>query len=47
MASSQVATKVGSRMVIVEDVERCRRQDMKNYLMRVHVALPILKLLGT
>ena len=40
MASSQVSTEVGSRIGIVEDVERHRRQDLKNYLMRVHVALP-------
>ncbi|KAK9992714.1 hypothetical protein SO802_027699 [Lithocarpus litseifolius] len=39
--SSQVATEIGSRLGTVEDVERCRRQDMQNLFMRVRVALPI------
>ena len=43
MDSSQVETKVGSRMGFVEDVERRRRHDMQNYFMRVCVALPISK----
>ena len=34
---------MGSRMGIVEDVDRCRRQDMQNYFMGVCVALPISK----
>ncbi|XP_075650023.1 uncharacterized protein LOC142620550 [Castanea sativa] len=43
MLSSKVATEVGSRLGIVEDVERHRRQDMPNFFMRVQLALPISK----
>ena len=43
MVSSLVATEVGSRLGVVEDVERRRRQDMQNYFLRVCVALPISK----
>ena len=43
MDSSQVETEVGNRMGTLEDVERCRRQDMQNYFMGVYVALPISK----
>lgn len=41
----QVATEVGSKMGVVEDVERRRKQDAPIYFMRVRVALPISKLL--
>ena len=34
---------MGSGWGTVEDVERCRRQDMQNLFMRVRVALPISK----
>ena len=43
MVSPQVATEVGSRLGVVEDVERRRRQDSPSYFIRVRVALPISK----
>lgn len=43
MVSPQVATEVGSRLGMVEEVERRRRQDDLNFFMRVRVALPITK----
>ena len=43
MISSQVVTKVGSRLGTVEDVERRRQQDMQIFFIRVQVAMPILK----
>ena len=43
MVSPQVATEVGSRLGVVEDVERRRRQDAPSYFMRVRVALPLSK----
>lgn len=43
MVSSQIVTKVGSRLGVVEDLERHKRQDMQNYFMRVRIALPISK----
>lgn len=45
MVTPQVATEVGSKMGVVEDVERRRKQDAPIYFMRVRVALPISKLL--
>lgn len=43
MVSPQVATEVGSRLGVVEEVERRRRQDDLNFFMRVRVALPVTK----
>ena len=43
MVSPQVATKVGSRLGVMEDIERRRKQDVPIYFMRVRVAMPILK----
>ena len=43
MVSPQVAAEVGSRLGVMEEVERRRRQDDLNFLMKVHVALPITK----
>ncbi|XP_023908234.2 uncharacterized protein LOC112019922 [Quercus suber] len=43
MVSPQVATEVGSRLGVVEDMERRRRQDAPSYFMRVRVALPVSK----
>ena len=43
MVSPQVAKVVGSRLGMVEDVEKRRGQDTLNYFMRVRVALPISK----
>ena len=39
-----VAVEIGSRMGVVEEVEKRRRQDGKNLFMRVKVAIPIAKL---
>lgn len=41
MASPQVGMEVGSRLAVVEEVKRRRRQDDQNFFMRIHVALPI------
>lgn len=43
MVSPQVASEVRSRLGIVEDLERRRKQDAPIYFMRVRVALPISK----
>ena len=43
MVSPQVVTEVGSRLGVVEDMERRRRQDAPSYFMRVRVALPVSK----
>ena len=43
MVSPQVAIEVGSRLGVVEDMERRRRQDAPSYFMRVQVALPVSK----
>ncbi|XP_075633572.1 uncharacterized protein At4g02000-like [Castanea sativa] len=43
MVTPQIAIEVGSLLGIVEDVERCKRQDTPNYFMRVRVALSISK----
>jgi len=43
MVSPQVAIEVGSRLGVVEDMERRRRQDAPSYFMRVWVALPVSK----
>ena len=43
MISPQVAKEVGSRIGLVEKVERKQRQDDFNFFMRVRVALPIVK----
>lgn len=43
MVSPQVAPKVGSRLGVVEEVERRHRQDDKNFFMHVRVALPLEK----
>ena len=39
-----VAAEIGSRMGVVEEVEKRRRQDGQNLFMRVKVAIPIAKL---
>ncbi|XP_030936468.1 uncharacterized protein LOC115961671 [Quercus lobata] len=43
MVSSQVAAAVGSRLGMVEDVEKQRGHDTPNYFMRVRVAIPVSK----
>ena len=43
MSSPQVATVVGGKLGILEEVEKRRKQDNQNYFMRVRVALPISK----
>ena len=43
MVSPQVASEVGSRWGVVEEVERRRIPDDKNFFMRVRVALPLEK----
>ena len=43
MISSVVATRIGSRLGVVEEVEKWRRQEEQNLFMRVRVALPITK----
>ena len=43
MVSPKVATEVGSRLGVVEEVEKRRRQDSQSLFMRVKVALPISK----
>ena len=43
MVSPQMATEVGSKLGVVEDVEKRRRQDAPSYFMRVWVALPVPK----
>lgn len=43
MVSPKVATEVGSRLGVVEEVEKRRRQDTQSLFMRVKVALPISK----
>ena len=43
MVSPQVVVVVGSRLGMVEDVERRRGQDTPNYFMRVWVALSVSK----
>ena len=43
MVSPQVAKEVGSRLGMVEDVERRKGKDTLDYFMRVCVALPVSK----
>ena len=43
MVSPKVAIEVGSRLGVVEEVEKHRRQDTQSLFMRVKVALPISK----
>ncbi|KAL0001579.1 hypothetical protein SO802_015360 [Lithocarpus litseifolius] len=43
MISPQVATEVGKRLGVVEEVERRKVRDIQNFFMRVRVALPISK----
>ena len=43
MFSPQVASEIGNRLGIVEEVERRRCQNELNFFMRVRVALPISK----
>ena len=43
MACPRVAREVGSRLGVVEEVERRQRQDQQNLFMRVKVAIPISK----
>ena len=43
MVSPIVAAKVGSRLGIVEEVEKQRQHDAQNIFMRVQVGLPIAK----
>ena len=43
MVSPKVATEIGSRLGVVEEVEKRRRQDSQSLFMRVKVALPISK----
>ena len=43
MVSPKVATEVESRLGVVEEVEKRRRQDTQSLFMRVKVALPISK----
>ncbi|XP_023880219.1 uncharacterized protein LOC111992570 [Quercus suber] len=43
MSSPQVAALVGSKLGVLEEVEKRSRQDDQNYFMRVRVGLPISK----
>ena len=43
MVSPSVAKVVGGRIGVVEEVEKQRKQDIPNFLMRVKVALPLSK----
>ena len=43
MISPQVATEVGNRLGVVEEVERRKVRDVQKNFMRVQVALPISK----
>lgn len=43
MVSPTIATEIGSRMGVVEEVEKRRRQDGQNLFMRVKVVIPIAK----
>ena len=43
MSSPKVAALVGSKLGILEEVEKRSRQDDQNYFMRVRVGLPISK----
>lgn len=43
MVSPTIAAEIGSRMGVVEEVEKRRRQDGKNLFMRVKVVIPIAK----
>ena len=43
MVTSVVAAEIGSRLGIVEEVEKRKNQDDQNLFMRVRVALPISK----
>ena len=43
MVSPKVTTEVGSRLGVVEEMEKRRRQDTQSLFMRVKVALPISK----
>ena len=43
MISPVVAKRIGSRLGVMEEVEKRRRQEEQNLFMRVHVALPITK----
>ena len=45
MVSSTVATKIGRRMGVVEEVEKRYNKDGQNLFMRVKVAIPIAKLI--
>lgn len=43
MVSPTIAAEIGSRMGVVEEVEKRRRQDRQNLFMRVKVVIPIAK----
>ena len=43
MISPQVATEVGNRLGMVEELERGKVRDVRKFFMRVRVALPISK----
>lgn len=43
MVSPTIAAEIGSRMGVVEEVEKRRRQDGQNLFMRVKVVIPIAK----
>ena len=43
MVSPKVTTEVGSRLGVVEEMEKRRRQDTQSLFMRVKVAFPISK----
>lgn len=43
MVSPTIAAEIGSRMAVVEEVEKRRRQDGQNLFMRVKVVIPIAK----
>lgn len=43
MVSPRVASEVGSRLGVVEEVKRSRRQAEQNFFMRVRMALPLEK----
>ena len=44
MVSPKVAKEIGSRLGVVEEVEKRQKQDIPGLFMRVKVALPISKL---
>lgn len=43
MVSPTIAAEIGSRMGVVEEVEKRRRQDGQNLFMKVKVVIPIAK----